>query len=54
MNMAIPILLAVKENTDEIKEDVKGLREDIQPGYATHFRQVQADVKAIKESLGMT
>ena len=54
MNKAIPILLAVKENTDEIKEDVKGMREDIQPGYGTHFRQVQADVKAIKERLGMS
>ena len=54
MNKAIPILLAVKENTDEIKEDIKGMREDIQPGYATHFRQVQADVKAIKERLGMS
>ena len=50
MNKAIPILMAVKENTDELKEDV----EDIQPGYATHFRQVQADVKAIKERLGMS
>ena len=54
MNKAIPILLAVQKNTDVIKEDVKGIREDIQPGYATNFRQVQADVKAIKERLGMS
>ena len=44
---------AVKGNTDNIKEDIKGLREDVQPGYATNFRQVQADVRAIKERLGM-
>ena len=30
----------------QIHEDIKGLREDIQPGYATNFRQVQADVNA--------
>jgi acylphosphatase/gas vesicle protein len=47
---------AVRKNTDtipQIHEEIKGLREDIQPGYATHFRQVQSDVKAIKERLGM-
>lgn len=54
MNKAIPIRLAVQKNTDVIKEDVKGIREDIQPEYATNFRQVQADVKAIKERLGMS
>jgi len=87
MNKAIPLLLAVKENTDiipemrddlkairkntdlipEIRDDlkaagknseatldeIKGLREDIQPGYAMNFRQVQADVRAIKDRLGM-
>ena len=70
MNKAIPLLLAVKDNTDmtpQIRDDlkavrkntestceeIKGLREDIQPGYATNFRQVQADVQAIKERLGM-
>jgi acylphosphatase/gas vesicle protein len=41
---------AVKANTSEITEEIKGMREDIQPGYA---RQMQADVKAIKERLGM-
>jgi len=87
MNKAIPLLLAVKENTDiipemrddlkavrkntdlipEIRDDlkaakknteasldeIKGLREDIQPGYAMNFRQIQADVRAIKDRLGM-
>ena len=31
-------------------DEIKGMREDIQPGYA---RQMQADVRAIKERLGM-
>ena len=47
----------VRKNTDtipQVLEEIKGLREDIQPGYATPFRQVQADVKAIKERLGMS
>ena len=47
----------VRKNTDaipQVLEEIKGLREDIQPGYANHFRQVQADVKAIKERLGMS
>ena len=45
---------AVRKSTEATLEETKGLREDIQPGYATHFRQVQADVKAIKERLGMS
>ena len=47
---------AVRKNTDtipQILEEIKGLREDIQPGYGMHFRQVQSDVRAIKERLGM-
>ena len=84
MNKAIPLLLAVKANTDSIPlmkantdsiplmkantdsiplmkantdaiplvlEEIKGLREDIQPGYN---RQVQKDIRAIKERLGMS
>jgi len=60
LNKAIPVLLdmredlkAVRKTGDETLNEIKGLREDIQPGYATHFRQVQADVRAIKERLGM-
>jgi hypothetical protein len=52
MNKAIPILMAVQENIYKIKEDTSGMREDI-PGYVMQFRQMQADVKAIKERLGM-
>ena len=57
LNKAIPVLLEIRDNTKaapQILEEIKGLREDIQPGYSTHFRQVQADVKAIKERLGMS
>jgi hypothetical protein len=46
----------VRKNTDAIPlvlEEIKGLREDIEPGYGMHFRQMQSDVKAIKERLGM-
>jgi len=45
---------AVRKTTDATLDEIKGLREDIQPGYSTHFRQVQSDVKAIKERLGMS
>ena len=41
---------AVKANMSEVTEEIKGMREDIQPGYS---RQMQADVRAIKERLGM-
>jgi len=34
-------------------EEIKGMREDIQPGYASNFRQMQSDIRAIKERLGM-
>jgi acylphosphatase len=47
---------AVRKNTDtipEVFEEIKGLREDIQPGYGMTLRQVQADIRAIKERLGM-
>jgi len=39
--------------TPQILEEIKGLREDIQPGYGMTLRQVQADVRAIKERLSM-
>jgi len=44
---AIPRLEA---NTNLVLEEIKGLREDIQPGYA---KQMQTDIRAIKERLGM-
>jgi acylphosphatase len=51
LNKAIPLLLdmrddlkAVRRTADSTLEEIKGLREAIQPGYAPQFRQVQADV----------
>lgn len=46
-------LKAMRKTTDATLEEIKGMREDIQPGYATNFRQMQFDVRAIKERLGM-
>ncbi|MFZ3111651.1 acylphosphatase [Methanothrix sp.] len=56
LNKAIPILLKIQDNTNatpQILEEVKGLRYDLQPGFAMQFQQVQSDVRAIKERLGM-
>ena len=50
-------LKAVRKNTDilpQIHEEIKGMSDDIQPGYAAQFRLVQADIRAIKERLGMS
>ena len=44
---------AVRKTTEATLEEIKGLREDIQPGYGTSFRQMQADIKAIKGQIGM-
>jgi acylphosphatase len=57
INKAIPLLLKSQNNTSampQILEELKGLREDIQPGYATNFRQMQTDIRAIKDRLGMS
>ena len=67
LNKAIPVLLeirddlkemkgdvkAVRKTTDATLDEIKGMREDIQPGYGMHFRQMQTDIRAIKERLGM-
>jgi acylphosphatase len=44
---------AIRKTTDTTLEEIKGMREDIQPGYGMTLRQVQADIRAIKERLGM-
>ena len=44
---------AIRKTTDITLEEIKGMREDIQPGYGTSFRQMQVDVRAIKDRLGM-
>lgn len=49
-------LVSVKENTNaipKVHEEIKALREDVQSGFAMQFRQVQSDVRSIKERLGM-
>lgn len=46
-------LKAAKKNTEATLDEIRGLRVDIQPGYAMNFRQIQADVRAIKDRLGM-
>lgn len=43
----------VRKTTDATLGEIKGLREDIQSGYAMNFRQMQSDIRAIKERLGM-
>jgi hydrogenase maturation factor HypF (carbamoyltransferase family) len=56
LNKAIPVLLEIRDNTavtPQILEEIKAMREDIQPGYGMTLRQVQTDIKAIKERLGM-
>ena len=67
LNKAIPLLLdmrndmkemkgdmkAMRNTTDATLDEIKGMREDIQPGYGMNFRQMQVDVRAIKERLGM-
>ena len=39
--------------TPQILEEVRAIREDIQPGHGMSLRQVQRDIRAIKEELGM-
>jgi acylphosphatase len=63
MNKAIPILQAIKDNTnlipqmakntEKILEEVKGLREEIQPGLGEQLRQMQADIRALKDRAGI-
>jgi len=60
LDKAIPLLLdirddlkAVRKTTDATRSEIKGMREDIKPGYAMQFRQMQADVRVIKDRLGI-
>lgn len=41
------------KNTEKILEEVKGLREEIQPGLGEQLRQMQADIRALKDRAGM-
>jgi acylphosphatase len=63
LDKAIPLLLDMRDDLKEMKSDMKAVRkntdaipqvlEDL-PGYATNFRQMQADIRSIKERLGMS
>ena len=44
-------LKAVRKTTEATLDEIKGIRRDIQPGYVMQFREMQADVRAIKERL---
>jgi acylphosphatase len=44
---------AIRKTTDTTLGEIKGLRGDIQPSYGMSMQQVQADIRAIKERLGM-
>jgi len=67
---AIPILQAIKDNTDiipqmaktteraanttdKILEEARGIRDEVQPGLGMQLRQMQADIRALKERMGM-
>ncbi len=41
------------KNTEKILEEVKGLRDEIQPGLGEQLRQMQADIRALKDRAGM-
>lgn len=56
MLKAIPTILKIEENTKlipQIVEELKGLREEIQPGLGEQLRQMQADIRALKDRAGM-
>ena len=53
-DLTLDEIKAVRKTTDATLDEIKGMREDIQPGYAMQFRQVQSDVRAIKDRLGMS
>ncbi len=63
MLKAIPTILKIEENTMKIEgntklipqivEEIKELREEIQPGLGEQLRQMQADIRALKDRAGM-
>jgi len=52
-DLTLDEIKAVRKTTDTTLDEIKGMREDIQPGYGMNLRQVQSDIRAIKERLGM-
>jgi hypothetical protein len=56
LDKAIPILLEIQKNTKPIPnivEEIKGLREEIQPGLGEQLRQMQADIRVLKDRAGI-
>jgi len=41
------------KNTEKILEEVKGLRDEVQPGLGEQLRQMQADIRSLKDRAGM-
>ncbi len=41
------------KNTEKILEEVRGIREEIQPGLGEQLRQMQSDIRALKDRAGM-
>ncbi len=41
------------KNTEKILEEVKGLREEVQPSLGEQLRQMQADIRALKDRASM-
>ncbi len=66
LNKAIPILLKIQDNTavtPQILDEIRAVRKntdaipqvlDDLPGYTSNFRQMQSDIRAIKDRLGMS
>ena len=56
MLKAIPTILKIEENTNRIRyfaDEIDRLRNEIQPGLGEQIRQMQADIRALKDRTGM-
>lgn len=60
LNKGINAILRMDKKMDKMVEiqgqtveEIKGVRDELQPGLAMQLRQVQKDIEAIKERLGM-
>ena len=56
MLKAIPTILKIEENTKRIPyvaDKIERLRDEIQPGLGEQIRQMQADIRALKDRTGM-
>ena len=56
MLKAIPTILKIEENTKRIPyvaDEIERLRDEIQPGLGEQIRQMQADIRALKDCAGM-